>query len=153
MREIHYLKRKIDRYLDEWYAGKRLPLIVKGPRQVGKTASIRHFAAGKYENIVEVNFVSDPKYRTIIADGYGAQEVVNALSRLNNSFRFVENAFGEGQEMLLLVTDLSVNKYTMAYINDHGCDRYFDHNKQLLFHERGSDLIDRINRLDLNEEE
>lgn len=89
MREISYLKRKIDRYLDEWYAGKRLPLIVKGPRQVGKTASIRHFAAGKYENIVEVNFVSDPKYRTIVADGYGAQEVVNALSRLNNSFRFV----------------------------------------------------------------
>ena len=89
MREIPYLKRKIDRYLEEWYSGKRLPLIVKGPRQVGKTASIRHFAAGKYENIVEVNFVSDPKYRTIIADGYGAQEVVNALSRLNNSFRFV----------------------------------------------------------------
>ena len=69
---------------------------------------------------------------------------------LDNSFKFVEDAFGENQEMLLLVTDLSVNKYTMAYINDHGCDRYFQHNKQLLFHERGSDLIDRINRLDLN---
>ena len=72
---------------------------------------------------------------------------------LDNSFKFVEDAFGENQEMLLLVTDLSVNKYTMTYINDHGCDRYFQHNKQLLFHERGSDLIDRINRLDLNDQE
>lgn len=85
-----YLRRKIDCYLDEWYAGRRLPLIIKGPRQVGKTASIRHFAAGRYESVVEINFVADPKYRKIIADGYGAQEVVNAISRVNSSFRFPE---------------------------------------------------------------
>lgn len=76
-------------------------------------------------------------------------EVADAA--LDNAFRFVEEAFGERQEMLMLVTDLSVNKFTMAYINGHGCDRYFEHNKKLLFHERGSDLVERINRLDLTE--
>ena len=71
---------------------------------------------------------------------------------LDNAFRFVEDAFGEGQEMLLLVTDLSVNRHGMSFINDHGCERYFKHNEALLFHERGSDLADRINQLDLTEE-
>lgn len=84
-------------------------------------------------------------------------EVVDALdgsiaatsAALDNAFRFVEEAFADGQEMLILVTDLSANKYGMAFINEHGCDRYFQHNRELLFYERGADLADRINRLDL----
>lgn len=79
--------------------------------------------------------------------------VADTSSALDSAFRFVEDAFGGGQEMLLLVTDLSVNRYGMSFINDHGCERYFAHNEDLLFYERGSDLIDRINRLDLTEDE
>ena len=79
--------------------------------------------------------------------------IADTSSALDSAFRFVEDAFGSGQEMLLLVTDLSVNRYGMSFINDHGCERYFAHNEDLLFYERGSDLIDRINRLDLTEDE
>lgn len=78
--------------------------------------------------------------------------IENVSAALDHAFRFVEDAFGEGQEMLLLVTDLSVNRYGMAFINDHGCERYFAHNENLLFYERGADLADRINRLDLAED-
>ena len=40
-----YLKRKIDEFLVQWKNNKdRLPLIVKGARQIGKTESINHFA-------------------------------------------------------------------------------------------------------------
>lgn len=39
------LKRKIDGFLEEWKSDpERLPLIVKGARQIGKTESIRYFA-------------------------------------------------------------------------------------------------------------
>lgn len=85
-----YLKRKIDKQLVDWYAGKRLPIVLKGPRQVGKTESIRHFAMDRYESVVEINFVAEPKYRKIVADGYRAQDVINAISRLNGDFRFPE---------------------------------------------------------------
>ena len=71
---------------------------------------------------------------------------------LDNVFRFVETAFGEGQEMLMLVTDLSVSRAGMTFINDHGSERYFAHNQNLQFYERGSDLADRINRIVLEEE-
>lgn len=78
---------------------------------------------------------------------------VGTTSRsLDNAFRFVEDAFGEGQEMLLLVTDLSASKYGMSFINAHGCERYFAHNEGLLFYERGADLADRINRAGFSEE-
>ena len=52
-----YLKRKIDEYLLEWKEKEeRLPLIIKGARQIGKTESINHFANQNYGNIVSIKF-------------------------------------------------------------------------------------------------
>lgn len=45
-----YLKRKIDEYLLEWKKNEeRLPLIIKGARQIGKTESINHFYRTKLQ--------------------------------------------------------------------------------------------------------
>ncbi len=52
-----YLKRKIDHYLTEWKEDtNHKPLIIKGPRQIGKTASILRFAENAYTNIIYSNF-------------------------------------------------------------------------------------------------
>lgn len=46
------LRRKIDEYLKAWKDNKdRMPLVVKGARQVGKTASILQFAHDNYKNV------------------------------------------------------------------------------------------------------
>lgn len=72
-----YLKRKVDTFLREWKADPaRKPLIIKGSRQVGKTESIRKFAAETYESVVEINFVRDEKYKGVLADGYEAASVI-----------------------------------------------------------------------------
>ena len=84
-----YLWRKIDAFLRGWKAAEeRQPLIVRGARQVGKTASILEFAHQNYENVVYVNFVEQPAYRQILVDGYGTADVVRNLSRINPSFSF-----------------------------------------------------------------
>ena len=85
-----YFKRRIDGFLTAWRAdADRLPLIVRGARQVGKTEAIRHFAASCYEHVVEINFVEEPQYRAVIEEGYKAESVVKLISRLNPEFRFV----------------------------------------------------------------
>ncbi len=81
------------------------------------------------------------------------ERIASASAALDNAFKFVEDAFGDGQEMLLMITDLSVNRYGMAFINDHGCERYFTHNQNLLFYERGADLADRINQVSVESED
>ena len=78
-----YLKRKVDAFLEEWKADKnRKPLIVKGSRQIGKTESILHFAADHYENVIEINFVRDEKYKGIIVDGYEAADIIKTFHSL-----------------------------------------------------------------------
>ena len=85
-----YLKRKVDAFLEEWKADKnRKPLIVKGSRQIGKTESILHFAADHYENVIEINFVRDEKYKGIIADGYEAAAIIKNISLIDPSKKFV----------------------------------------------------------------
>ncbi len=52
------LRRKIDSFLKDWKERTdHLPLVVKGARQVGKTASIMQFAHANYMYVVAVNFV------------------------------------------------------------------------------------------------
>jgi predicted AAA+ superfamily ATPase len=39
-----YIKRNIDRYLEEWKTSSiRKPLLLRGARQVGKSSSVREF--------------------------------------------------------------------------------------------------------------
>ena len=60
---------------------------------------------------------------------------------LDNAFRFLEDAFGESQEMVAFVTELNANYYSVWFINENGNDLYFRHNKGLLFEERHENVI------------
>lgn len=85
-----YMPRKIDKFLNEWKSEQdRKPLIVKGSRQVGKTESIRHFAADNYESVIEINFVEEPKYEMITSDGYKADDIIKNISLIDPSKKFI----------------------------------------------------------------
>lgn len=106
-----YLKRKIDEFLKAWKdEPNRKPLVVKGPRQVGKTESIRKFGEKYYENIVEINFVEEPKYKLITEDGYKTADLIKNISRIDPSKHFQEGKtlifFDELQEFPEIATAL-----------------------------------------------
>ncbi|MCR4600672.1 MAG: MoxR family ATPase [Clostridia bacterium] len=72
-------------------------------------------------------------------------------SQLENMFLFVEAVF-EDQEMLVAVTELTANYYTAKFISRYGCDKYFEHNKELLVYERQQELLSEIKLLNENDE-
>ena len=67
--------------------------------------------------------------------------------RLSNMFLFSEDAFGEGQELLIIVTELTANYNSARFISEFGCEEYFRHNKELLFYERQREIITKIEDL------
>ena len=110
-----YLKRKIDAFLSSWKEdADRKPLIVKGPRQVGKTESIKKYADANYESVVEINFYEEPKYKSIINDGYSAADIIKNISLLDPSKSFIEGKtllfFDEIQELPEIATSLKFFK-------------------------------------------
>lgn len=113
--EMLYLKRKIDAFLAEWKANPdRKPLIVKGSRQVGKTESIKRFGDMNYQSVITINFVEEPKYKMITADGYKADDIIKNISRMDPSKRFIEGEtlifFDELQEFPEIATALKFFK-------------------------------------------
>lgn len=74
-----------------------------------------------------------------------------AGKQLSNVFLFCEEVFDEGQEMLILVTELTISYYGAHFISRYGCKEYFNHNKELLFYERQKEIIREIENLELEE--
>ena len=71
-----------------------------------------------------------------------------AGKQLSNAFIFCEEVFGEGQELLILVTELTLSYYGAHFISRYGCKEYFAHNKELLFYERQKEIIMQIENLE-----
>ena len=110
-----YLRRKIDKFLEDWKKDEdRKPLIIKGARQIGKTESIKHFAKKNYSNFIEINFVEEPKYKGIIADGYKTDDIIKNMSRINTDLKFTPSKtlifFDELQEFPEMATALKFFK-------------------------------------------
>ena len=71
--------------------------------------------------------------------------------KLHNLFAFCEEVFtAEGQELLILVTELTVSPVCARFISRYGCEDYYAWNKALLFYERQKDIIRRMDEIDWN---
>lgn len=110
-----YLKRKIDSYLHEWKStADKKPLVVKGPRQVGKTESIKRFGGKNYKNVIYINFVEEPKYKMITADGYNTGDIIKSITFLDPSKQLIPGEtlifFDELQEFPEISTSLKFFK-------------------------------------------
>ena len=110
-----YLPRRADIFLENWINDpNRLPLIIKGSRQVGKTESVLHFARQHYDSVISINFALEPQYRMITEAGYTADDVIKAISLIDPSKHFVPGRtllfFDELQEHPDIATTLKAFK-------------------------------------------
>lgn len=75
------------------------------------------------------------------------QETAKVQKELHSLFAFAEEAFGEGNEMLILVTELTVNSYSSRFIAAFGSPDYKRHNEELMLSERQEDIRAQIAEL------
>lgn len=96
--ETLMLKRKIESVLAEWKAdARKKPLIVKGPRQCGKTFSVQQFAKENYKYVVYINFFKDPDYASAFKGSLDVDDMV-----INISAMLRTDAFKPGETCIIL---------------------------------------------------
>ena len=75
------LKRKIDDVLVSWKnSNNKMPMIIKGARQVGKTNAIRNFGKEYYSTFIEINFALQPQFKTVFDDGFEVDSIVKNIT-------------------------------------------------------------------------
>lgn len=85
-------------------------------------------------------------------DGQAAalkKETQRMQERLHQLFAFVNHAFSGGNEMLILLTELTVNDASARFIATFGCTDYQEYNEELMLSERQGDIRREIAALDL----
>ena len=105
------LKRKIDKYLIEWKSREnRLPLIIKGARQIGKTNAIRNFGKNNYKIFIEINFAFQPGFKTIFDNGFVVDDIIKNITLKMPELELEEKNtlifFDEMQECVSTATSL-----------------------------------------------
>ena len=84
------LKRKMESVLLDWKkTPDRLPLVIKGPRQCGKTFSVRNFARENYAHAVYVDFFEQPEAKAAFRGSRRVDDIVMNLTALIPGSTFV----------------------------------------------------------------
>lgn len=76
------------------------------------------------------------------------QQTRDTSDTLEHAFQFMEDAFGESQEMVVFITELNANGYAVRFIKENGCDLYYRYNKDLLFEERQQSIVRQMDEVE-----
>ena len=113
------LKRKIDRYIQDFYASTRKALLITGARQTGKNLSIRQFGRS-FKSFIEINFVENPEAAEAIRSAKNSSDLMLRLSALTSKPLIAGNTlifFDEVQKCPEIVT-------AIKFLVDEGSYRY-----------------------------
>lgn len=77
------LRRKIDKYIADYYASSRNALLITGARQIGKTYSIRQFGRS-FKSFIEINFVEMPEAVGLFNNANSGTDILLRLSAITN---------------------------------------------------------------------
>ena len=83
-------RRKIEKVLLDWKKSKdKMPIVIKGCRQCGKTFSVLDFARKNYGNVVYLDFFLNPQYKSIFDDSLEIDNILVNISTLLPNVRIV----------------------------------------------------------------
>ena len=102
-------------------------------RHLGEAAPAGSAAAF---DLLKADFQADVALRANAAAQVGGH--------LEQAFAFLENALGEGQELVIFATELTAGTHTSWFIQNFGCEAYYRHNKSLLFNDTQQALLSEI---------
>lgn len=105
----------------------------------------------KTNNLAYSNGVDYFKETKNIYDIKSKEYQKNTLSvkdKLHYAFVFVEKAFDIGNEMLILMTELTVSDDCVKFITMYGSDDYKKHNQDMMLSNKSTDILSKISELE-----
>lgn len=111
-----------------------------------ETEQLAEYFAGAKRDGCRTGEAAFASCRERFADATAERERVisEAADALENAFSFLEEAFGEGQEMVIFITELTAGYYSARFISENGSEKYYRYNKELLFEEKQKSILQDI---------
>ena len=118
-------------------------------KELGKTLDI-YAKIVKAEGIADINEAFDRVRAEFVKETEKREQMIAAVSEnLECAFDFMERAFGESQEMVVFITELTVNFYGAKFLSENECGRFYKYNKGLLANERRAGILSGIEEVEM----
>ena len=118
-------------------------------KELGKTLD-NYAKVVKSEGILDANEAFDRVRAEFVKETAKREETIAAVSEnLECAFDFMERAFGESQEMVVFITELTVNFYGAKFLSENECGRFYKYNKGLLANERRASILGGIEEVEM----
>lgn len=102
-----------------------------------------------FENEISEKHTYEQTKNAFAAEADNLETQTEYISQtLQNVFDFMEEAFGDSQEMVAFITELNANFYSIWFIRENGSDQYYRHNKGLLFDDRQKLILGQMEELE-----
>ena len=79
------------------------------------------------------------------------EQVKKTSMHTSNMFRFVEEVYSNGQELIILVTELTANPISARFLGRYSVPEYLSASNELVFHKRNVELMQEITDLRLDD--
>ena len=76
--------------------------------------------------------------------------VKQTSDHLSHAFEFLARCFGEGQEMVIFLSELAGSSHALRFIRECGSDAYYRYNKLLLLQDRQEELAKEVSEVLMN---
>lgn len=120
-----------------------------------KNKSVIRFMSDSLHNIISAGNITSAEMFSLIKEGYDKKsseykaDTLSLKEKLHNLFVFTEDVFGSGNEMLILMTELTVQPEPVRFISTYGCEDYNRHNEDMMISNRGEEILEKISDLNL----
>ena len=81
------MKRNIEKYLEWWkeLGAERMPLLVYGARQIGKTYTLNEFGINSFKSTAYINFEIEPALARLFDDSIHPNKLIPKIERFTNT--------------------------------------------------------------------
>ncbi len=101
------LERKITEYLKKWKDNpNRIPLVIKGLRQVGKTYTVKQFAKENYENAFILDFRKQTSLSNMFEGDFNIDDIALSITALPKENQLIENSKMIPNKTILIFDEL-----------------------------------------------
>ena len=105
------------------------------------------FYNGTVKDKEQEQSITDLTTQVQILQDQQEQEETAASQMLEYAFDFMEEVFGSGQEMVIFVTELNSDYYTVQFLQQYECERYYRYNRQLLVDESSQAIEEQLRQM------
>ena len=114
-------KRKIEDYLLKWKkSSTRLPLIIEGARQIGKTFSILEFGKNEYKKLIYINFITNPEYKKIFSGSLDVNNLLALITLYATCDELIEN------DTLIFLDEIQECPNAVVALKSFATDKRYD---------------------------